>query len=323
MTPNTAKTQFSASATTTLRFVKNLRPTAAAAVLALALMTGCSSSTDPTPATDSKASANPTAPAVEPVLTKPNMDDKLLFVARSPEASLDLDENGEGTLTLSSTPTMTWFSDRPNHDAGTTTTADALAAFGWKRNGDDLGDEPPNAVLTGDEITDAVVVELLTVDVDGDQLSFAVRTVNDVATADRDVEITHADLFIDTVGYGADFPGDVPAVGTLVSSVHDGIAVVAMGAFDFQIDFLMMPDNTRAANVKARAVYKDVNSNNITGFSGWYPMTLTADKLRAPETPYPFNVVGASLGRFILDPVTGAVTVYASGRGQESRTFRP
>jgi hypothetical protein len=261
---------------------------------------------------------------VEQVLTKPNLSDELLFVARSPEATLDLDENGEGTLVLSSTPTMTWFADRPDHDAGSTATADALAAFGWKRNGDDLGDEPPNAVLTGDELPDAVVVELLTADQDGNELTFAVKSVNDVATTDRDAEITHADLFIDSVGYGADYPGDVPAVGTLISTAHNGIGVATRGAFDFQIDFLRMPDNTRAANVRVRAVYKNVSGSAITGFSGWYPITLTADKLRAPETPYPFNVLGTTLGRFFLDPETGAVTVYASPNGrQESLTLRP
>jgi hypothetical protein len=303
-----------------------LRRVTAAAVLALVALvatTGCTT-TDPESKESTSTPTGSASPAVEQVLTKPDMNDTLLFVARSPEASLDLDENGDGTLTLSSAPTMTWFSDRPDHDAGTATTTDALKSFGWKDNGDDLGDEPPNAVLTGSELADAVVVELLTADLDGDELSLTVKAVNDVPAAERNVEVSHADLFIDDVGAGADFPGDVPAVGTLISSAHNGIGVAMRGAFDFQIDFLMMPDNTRAANVRVRAVYKDVTGSRITGFSGWYPITLTADKLRAPETPYPFSVLGTTLGRFFLDPVTGAVTVYASAEhGRESLTLRP
>lgn len=320
MTPNAAKMRFSASASTTLRSMKNFRP--AAAVLALALMTGCSSSIDSTPDAESKSSVSPATPAVEQVLTKPNLSEKLLFVARSPEASLSLDADGEGVLTLASTPTMTWFADRPDHDAGTTATTDALAAFGWKNNGDDLGDEPPNAVLTGNEITAAVVVELLTAERDGDALSFTVKTVNDVAAADRNVQLTHADLFIDDVV--STIIGDVPAEGTLISTKSDGIANSRIGAYDFQIDFLMMPDNTRAANVRVRAVYKPYRMGESTvRYSPYLPITLTVASPKQ-TMPYPFGWNEVSMGMFRLDPATGAVSVSASSSvGYQTVTLRP
>ncbi|WP_143016288.1 hypothetical protein [Nocardioides szechwanensis] len=260
---------------------------------------------------------------MEPVLTKPNPSEKLLFVARSPEATLDLDENGEGTLILSSTPTMTWFADRPNHDAGTTTTADALAAFGWKADDDDLGDEPPNAVLTGNELTDAVVIELLTAGLDGDALIFTVKAVNDVPAAERNVEVTHADLFIDDVR--------PTIIGTPAAS-QSGIGLCGlhpMGIFWVKWEYLLMPDGTRGANVYGKNTYKD----NTNGWyvSKWWSGTLTTatpelklfnsylGDLSDPELDKPrlgmWN--GSDNKTFQLDPESGKVTAGANCNGTD------
>jgi hypothetical protein len=282
--------------------MKILRP-AAAAVLALAVMTGCSSGAS---STDPKPSASSTTPAVEQVLTKPNPSEKLLFVARSPEASFDLDEDGEGTLTLSSTATMTWFADRPDHDAGTTTTVDALAAFGWKRNGDDLGDEPPNGVLTGDELSEAVVVELLTADRDGDALTFTVKAVNDVPAAEHNADVTHADLFIDDVGPTIIGSSGATPVG-LCPWKPEGVTQVKW-------DYLLMPDGTRGANVYAKKIFKD-NTNGWYA-SGWWSATVTA---AAPEVKLPGNYFGKWNGidnvTFDLDPENGNMTAGANCNG--------
>jgi hypothetical protein len=173
-------------------------PHAAAAALcaALLLLTGCSTLPGSSPKADP---GNGTS--AKPVLTKPNLADDLLFVARSETATLKLDKTGNGTLKMKSVPTMTWFSDRPDHDAGTTKTSDALAAFGWKKNGDDLGkgDMAPNAALTAHKLPDTVVLEILTVDRDGDDISFTVKDVADKLGPARKVALTDSDLFIDSV----------------------------------------------------------------------------------------------------------------------------
>jgi hypothetical protein len=281
--------------------MKILRP-AAAALLALVVATGCSSGGDPAPST---SSATTQSPAVEQVLTKPNTDVKLLFVARSPEATLDLDEDGEGTLTLSSTPTMTWFADRPAHDAGTTATADALETFGWRSNGDDLGDEPPNAVLTGNELADGVVIELLAVDHDDDTLTFTVKTVTKVPASERNVAITHVDLFIDDVGP------------TIIGTWNTGFGLCGLSPHGVTLvkwDYLLMPDGTRGANVYAKKIYK----NDTAYDSGWWSATVTA---ATPEVEMPGGWSNGWNGidsvTFDLDPENGNMTGGANCHGPQ------
>jgi hypothetical protein len=291
----------------------------AASAAALMISAGCSANTDrsqrPTQGESSKAAATP-------VLTKPNMSDELLFVARSPEATLELNEDGVGTLTMTSTPTMTWFSDRPEHDAGTTATTDALAAFGWEKDGDDLGAVAPNAVLTGNELADAVVIELRTVERAGDALSFTVKAINDVPEDERTVDVSHADLFIDSVG---------EAEGQVIGTDHNGIGVNAAGAYDFAIDFLLMADGTKAANIRFRAVYKKPfipgmipNPNNaVIVFSPTsYTVALTeAEPRQAVKPPFPWNAVYIGTARLNPD---GSVTITAIAEARRlSYTARP
>ncbi len=158
------------------------------------LLTGCEAQS-PAP---SKAAA---APAAQPVLTTPEVVDDLLFVAKATSGTLDLDADGHGSLTLTSVPTMSWFSDRPKHDAGTTATLDALKAFGWKKNGDDLGkgDQAPNAALIGDNLPETLVVELGDVARDGDDLTFSVSQVGKDSAGQRHVDLGRTELFIDSV----------------------------------------------------------------------------------------------------------------------------
>jgi hypothetical protein len=174
-----------------------LTRTTTAAVVALLALTGCLS-TDPSAGnTPDRSSAPSSDRAGKPVLTKPDLADKLLFVARSQTATLDLAATGKGTLALESVPTMTWFSDRPRHDAGTTGTADGLKTFGWEKNGDTLGQNAPNAALTARDLTAAVVVELKSASLAGGELTFDVETVTKPASGARKTELAQAELFID------------------------------------------------------------------------------------------------------------------------------
>jgi len=171
------------------------RTTSVLTAAVFALLAGCSS-TPPAP----KSSAAGETETAAPILTKPARADHLLFVAGSKTASLTMDAAGKGTLEMPAVPTMTWFSDRPQHDAGTTTTADALEAFGWRENGDDLGAAAPNAALTGDALEETAVMELLSASRTGDEITFEVVAVSrDVHQSWRDLSLTNAKLFIDSV----------------------------------------------------------------------------------------------------------------------------
>jgi hypothetical protein len=171
------------------------RTTAVLTAAVIALLAGCSS----TPPAEQSSGAGE-AEVAAPILTKPARADHMLFVAGSKTARLTLDAAGKGTLEMSAVPTMTWFSDRPQHDAGTTAAADALKAFGWRGNGDDLGAAAPNAALTGDDLEDAAVMELLSASRTGDEITFEVVAVpRDVRQSRQDLSLTNAKLFIDSV----------------------------------------------------------------------------------------------------------------------------
>jgi len=171
-------------------------PRAALAAAALALLVGCASSSPPADTADLDQASQ-----TKPILTDPDLDDELLFVARSKSATLSLDKAGKGTLKMASTSTMTWFSDRPRHDAGTTTSAKALAAFGWKKDGDTLGKDAPNAALTADGLEQAVVLELLSATRNGDEVTFKVATETKPDYDQRKPVLPNAELFIDSVTF--------------------------------------------------------------------------------------------------------------------------
>lgn len=144
------------------------------------------------------ASAPVRAPATTvPHLTEPNSSDSLLFVARAHTGSITMSAPTTATITLTAAPTMTWFSDRPQHDAGVTSSRDALEAFGWADNGDDLG-VPPNAVLLAEEFgDDSPVVEIMTANISGDDLSFDV-TFEAPPNPSVTGPLTHVEMFIDS-----------------------------------------------------------------------------------------------------------------------------
>ncbi len=166
--------------------------------MTLLMLAGCSPTPEASPPQEDSA---PTT--VEQILTKPEAGVDLLFIARAKNATLTLDKAGKGTLVMEDVETMTWFSDRPAHDAGTSTTADVLDTFGWERDGDSLDggkpDNAPNAALTADNLTDTIVVELLTATRDGERLTFTVADVAKKPGPARDVELVNSDLFIDSV----------------------------------------------------------------------------------------------------------------------------
>ena len=151
------------------------------------LSAACTSS-EPNPSDDTSATTSRT-------LAPPNTTDSLLFVARSDAGSLSVHPGSESTLVLDDVDAVTWFSDHPARDAGTSSVTDALEAFGWENNGDPMGDDPPNATLVAAELgTDAVVVELLTATVDGQRVRF---TVDFVSRRPDSTGLSDIDLFID------------------------------------------------------------------------------------------------------------------------------
>jgi hypothetical protein len=128
-------------------------------------------------------------------LAAPDATDSLLFVARSDRGSLAVRSDAGSTLDLDVVDSVTWFSDHPARDAGTSSVTDALETFGWRHNGDRLGDDPPNATLVAAELgTESVVVELLTATVDGDQVRF---TVDFLGPRPASTDLSDVDVFID------------------------------------------------------------------------------------------------------------------------------
>jgi hypothetical protein len=181
----------------TIGAMRSLPRTTVLVAAVLVVLTSCSAGPG-TPTAPDHATTG--AKSAKPALTKPNLADNLLFVARSATATLVLDDTGKGTLKLETIPTMTWFSDRPKHDAGTTTTTDALKAFGWARDGDTLGKDAPNAALTADGLANSVVLELLAASRGGDDLTFKVATETKPEYAQRKQQLSNAELFIDSAG---------------------------------------------------------------------------------------------------------------------------
>lgn len=162
-------------------------------VLFVAGLAGCTSESD----TPDVETAN-----VARTLAAPDTTDSLLFVARSDAGSLLVRPGTGSTLELDDVDRMTWFSDRPARDAGASSVADALKTFGWRRNGDRLGDDAPNATLIAAEFgKESVVVELLTATVDGDQIRF---TVDFVGQRPESTGLSDVDLFIDDTAASPD-----------------------------------------------------------------------------------------------------------------------
>jgi hypothetical protein len=172
------------------------RTTAVASAAIMTLGAGCSVTSAETPSPAAVKTAQSTQ-----ILTKPNLADELMFVARSKTAQLSLDKAGKGTLKLAAVPVITWFSDRPKHDAGRSAAVDALRAFGWRKNGDSLGASAPNAALTADNLQAAPVMKLLSASRDGDGLTFKVAAVSQARDpAPRKLRLSTPELFIDSAG---------------------------------------------------------------------------------------------------------------------------
>lgn len=148
----------------------------------------------------------------------------VLFVARAERGNVVLDRDGRGTLTLDRPGDVTWFTDRPDRDAGVTSAAAALEAFGWARDGDELGSDPPNATITSPELEEPLVLELLDATVGDDRLAFGVRALLRTDPLDRD--LTDLDVFIDGT---SDDPG---SDGAATAATLDPDAVAAAAGFD-------------------------------------------------------------------------------------------
>jgi hypothetical protein len=155
-------------------------------VLLVAGLMACSTGSKPPGAVTVKATRT---------LTPPDTSVALLFVARSESGSLRVRPGNQSTLELNDVAAMTWFSDRPARDAGTSSVTDALKTFGWKRNGDRLGVDVPNGALVAAELgNDSVVVKLLTATVDGSRVRFTVAFVGQPPESSG---LSDANLFID------------------------------------------------------------------------------------------------------------------------------
>lgn len=144
---------------------------------------------------------------------------------RADTGQLTLDGSGSGSLTVEDVDDITWFADRPAHDAGRTDAVDMLERFGWTRNGDTLGESAPNAAITAAGIDETIVVELNAASRDGGTLTFAVTGVG--TSGPVDVTVSDITMFIDSVStatypqtMSADLPNLVMA-NTTVSLVSD------------------------------------------------------------------------------------------------------
>lgn len=86
----------------------------------------------------------------------------------------------DGKLTLADlAPSTLYFTDRPERLAGNMSTEE-FAALWSDISGNGFKSDPPNAAITigGDESADPLVVELLTADLNGKDLTFSVRAVS-------------------------------------------------------------------------------------------------------------------------------------------------
>jgi hypothetical protein len=161
-------------------------------------------------------------------------------------------------------------------------------------------------VLTGSELPEAVVIELLTVDQDDDVLTFTVKAVNEVLAAERNVEITQSNLFIDDIGPTIIGTSGASAIG-LCPWKPEGVTRVKW-------EYLLMPNGTRGANIHAEKTFKDNTNGWYT--SGWWSATLTAT---APQAKLPENYGdkwnGIDNVTFDLDPKNGNMQAGANCNG--------
>lgn len=101
----------------------------------------------------------------------------------------------DGKLTLADlSPSTLFFTDRPERKAGNMTN-EAFAALWSEDSGNGFKTDPPNAAITiaGSETVDPVVVELLSAEMSGSDLTYSVRAVSGELPADaKDVA-----LFVD------------------------------------------------------------------------------------------------------------------------------
>ncbi len=147
---------------------------------------------------------------------------------RSARGQATFDERGSGTLTMTDLEHVTWFSDRPERDAGVSTLPDALRTYGWQQDGDALGTDAPNATLTAPELEDALVVELRAASIDGDRVTFEVQAIE--SSASRDVELSDLALFIDTTTASGE--GDDAAPDPTSTQHPDPSEVATAAGFD-------------------------------------------------------------------------------------------
>lgn len=227
---------------------------------AVAATTACSRSTelgDPV--------ASSTTPAAQHV-SPPDTADSLLFVVRAASGSITPVPKDSGAPTTSSTAAsssaeepadappasasgggtsapivelrlndfeaVTWFSDRPERDAGITEIREALKSFEWRDNGDAISTDPPNATLTAAGLNSTVVLELLSATVDdagskAPSFSLEARVVGGDTTANGDFGA--AELFIDsTVPQAGSYPGSTTSPVESMTPISERVSVLTI-----------------------------------------------------------------------------------------------
>ena len=120
---------------------------------------------------------------------------EILYVTTAESMRYDEAAN---TITLREVaPQVIWFTDRPYRKAGHT----PLAAFldGWSEGDDSFAADPPNAVVTYDDLVgEPAIVEIMNPSVDGDSVTYEIVLLQ----------------------------GDLPATGDNVTVVVDGCRVL-------------------------------------------------------------------------------------------------
>ncbi len=173
--------------------------TASATLLAAGACSGAGDLGEPV------ASSAPDAESVAEA--PPDTADSLLFVVPAGSGSLsgiEDDTGGEAELVelrLEDLSSVTWFSDRPDRDAGPTGMREALETFEWRVNGDRISSDAPNATLSAVGLDSTVVLELLDATIEGEgsdapAVSFTATVLGGSSPADLDFGA--AELFIDS-----------------------------------------------------------------------------------------------------------------------------
>lgn len=195
-----------------------LRPPSFLLLGTLALVATATSSCGGTDRSAARSAAPPVGDQV--AATVDDGGGSALYVLRGNGAVAD------GRLTVADVGAVTWFDDRPRHDAGRIPAARLLAV--WADS--DFARRPPNAAVVHDGGT--AVVELSEPDLDGSGISFAASAEGDTELPDGDLGAV--EVFIDD---GAEpGTGDQPTTwgpgGWYSTCTVDGMQTVTVGAED-------------------------------------------------------------------------------------------